>query len=171
VADWKDVCKPGQPAGGRVREDDVNSKDAPAAHDAGAPSPGILKFIREVVRGAPPSPTPQKPADFPSTTAVDTYPGHSAAEVHFEGRADDDYLMYKNNKGEDDPQRVFGDWLFDFCVTNCERYQIQGVIFGDHQWFSESNKGGGYGQIGPRMAHDHYNHVHVELNCDGAKMQ
>jgi hypothetical protein len=166
MADWKDVCKRGKPAGGRVREDDPNTKDGASAHDAGAPSPGILKFLREVVRGAPPSATPSKPDGFPNSTRVDTYPGRSAADVHFEGRAADVYINFKDNT-----QRPFGDWLFDFCIANCEQYQIQGVIWGDRQWFSEADKGGGYGKVGPRKEGDHNDHVHVELNCDGANMQ
>jgi hypothetical protein len=104
-------------AGRRVRADDVHGTDA-AAHDAGAPSSGILKFIREVVRGGPPSATPPKPDDFPGSTLVETYPGHSAADVHFEGRAADIYLDYT-----DAAQRPFGDWLFEFCVAKCETYQ------------------------------------------------
>jgi len=143
-------CLQTRPAGGRVREDDVHGTDA-AAHDAGAPSPGILKFIRDVVRGGPPSATPPKPDDFPGSTLVETYPGHSAADVHFEGRAADIYLDYT-----DAAQRPFGDWLFEFCVANCETYQIQGVIWGDRQWFSEAGTGGGYGKVGTRKQHDHY---------------
>jgi hypothetical protein len=39
------------------------------------------------------------------------------------------------------------------------------VIFGDRQWFSESHGG----KVFQRPQHDHYDHVHVELNCDGAR--
>jgi hypothetical protein len=157
---WKDVCRRGQPAGGRVRQDDVKRSDPPDAHDAGGPSPGILNFINDVVRSDPPWHTPEKPADFPTGCRVDTYPGYGASDVHFEGRAADIYISYTKPS-----EKVWGDWLFDWCVDNCKIYQIQGVIFGDRQWFSETHGG----QVSVRTPHDHYDHVHVELNCDGAQ--
>jgi hypothetical protein len=139
----------------------VRGSDPASAHDAGAASPGILIFIEDVVRGSPPWRTPEKPADFPNGCRVETYPGHSAADVHFEGRAADIYLNYNDPSG-----RIWGDWLFDWCVENCRIYQIQGVIFGARQWFSEVHGGVPF----PRTQHDHDNHVHVELNCDGAAL-
>jgi hypothetical protein len=156
---WKDVCKRGRPAGGRVRQDDVKRGDPPGDHDAGAPSPGILRFIREVVRATPNPNVPAKPDGFPETCTVQTYPGHQAADVHFEGRAADVFISYQK-----EDSRVFGDWLFNWCFQNCTVYNIQGVIFGDRQWFSESHGG----QVFTRPQHDHYDHVHVELNGDGA---
>jgi len=158
---WRDVCRRGRPAGGRVRQDDVNRSDPPSAHDAGGPSPGIVTFVQEVVRLDPPWRTPVKPADFPTGCRVETYPGHSAADVHFEGRAADVYLNYNDADG-----RRWGDWLFDWCVENCRIYQIQGVIFGGRQWFSEMHAGEPF----PRTQHDHDDHVHIELNCNGASM-
>ena len=159
---WRDVCRRGRPAGGRVRQDDVNRSDPPAAHDAGGASPGILIFIQEVIRLSPPWRLPEKPEDFPSGACrVETYPGHGAADVHFEGRAADVYLNYNDPSG-----RIWGDWLFDWCVDNCRIYQIQGVIFGGRQRFSETHGGLPF----PRMQHDHYDHVHVELNGDGAAL-
>lgn len=157
---WKDVCKRGNPIGGRVRQDDVKRKEHAATHNAGGPSPGILSFVREVVRGTPPWRTPEKPEDFPQSCRVDTYPGRGKADVHFEGRAADVFLNFRDPKG-----REWGNWLFDWCVQNCKIYQIQGVIFGDRQWFSETRKG----EIFARTQHDHDDHVHVELNCDGAR--
>jgi hypothetical protein len=157
---WKDVCRRGRPAGGKVREDDVKASDPLAEHDAGEPSPGILTFIQEVVRGNPPWRFPEKPDDFPTACFVETYPGRKVqSDVHLEGRAADVYLNWKDPDG-----RRWGDWLFDWCVDNCRTYQIQGVIFGDRQWFSEARGG----TVFPRTQHDHDDHVHVELNGDGA---
>ncbi len=159
---WRDICRPGRPAGGRVRQDDVNRSDPAAQHDAGGPSPGILIFVEEVVRRSPPWQYPAKPADFPNGCRVETYPGHAAADVHFEGRAADVYLNYNDPSG-----RIWGNWLFDWCVDNCRIYKIQGVIFGDRQWFSEVHGGAPF----PRTQRDHDDHVHVELSCDGAAMR
>ena len=159
---WHDVCKRGRPAGGKVRQDDVNGSDPPSLHDAGGPSPGLLIFINEVIRIDPPWRYPPKPDDFPSGSCrLDTYPGRGAADVHFEGRAVDVFFNYNDPKG-----RVWGDWLFDYCVENCRTYQIQGVIFGARQWFSETRGGIEF----PRGAADHYDHVHIELNGDGAAL-
>jgi hypothetical protein len=156
---WKDVCRRGNPAGGRVREDDVKTGDDPAGHDAGGPSPGIVRFLDEIVFNVPGWNDPPRPGDFPTNPRVETYPGHGAADVHFEGRAADIYLSYISPA-----ERVWGNWLFDYCVQNCSAYKIQGVIYGDRQWFSEVRGG----QEFPRPVADHYDHVHVELNCDGA---
>lgn len=158
---WRDVCVRGRPAGGRVRQDDVPRGAERTAHDARGPSPGILRFIREVVAGSP-SLAPQKPHTFPSGLRIETYPGtrHAFPDVHFEGRAADVYLSFRDPK-----QREYGNWLFDWCVANCRVYKIQGVIFGDRQWFSEMAGG----RILPRRDGEaHYNHVHIELNGDGA---
>jgi hypothetical protein len=161
---WRDVCRRGQPArGNTVREDDVRG-GAPAAHNAGGPSPGIVKFIQEVVRTTPFPNLPPKPNDFPVWCSVDDYPGQSAADVHFEGRAADVYLN-KNVAS----QKIAGDWLLDWCVANCQAYQIQGAIFDTRQWFSEKGEvlaNGGHPI--PYTGGDHWNHVHVELNGDGA---
>ncbi len=158
---WKDVCVRGRPAGGRVREDDIPKGDDPTLHNAGGPSPGILKFVDEVVRHVPPG-FPTKPIDFPVNCAVQTYPGYGAADVHYEGRAADVFFWYTKPA-----ERVFGDWLFDWCVANCETYLIQGVKFGERQWFSEMARG----MVVPlNDGGDHMNHVHVELNGDGAAM-
>jgi hypothetical protein len=157
---WKDVCVRGKPAGGKVRQDDVNKGDPPSQYNAGGPSPGILIFIDEVVRIPPPWQWPQKPSDFPSASCrIDTYPGKGKSDVHFEGRAADVFLDYTDSDG-----KRWGDWLFDWCVDNCKIYQIQGVIFGDRQWFSETKRG----VVFARDAKDHYDHVHIELNGDGA---
>ena len=153
---YHDVCVPGRPAGGRVREDDPHGS-IPAAHDAGGPSPGILQFVRDVVRNTPAFNYPPKPAGFPVGCRVDTYPGRSKADVHFEGRAADIYLDYAT-------QQAYGDWLFDWCVQNCDYFKIQGVIWGTRKWYSEVNGGREF----PYNGGDHNNHVHVELNCDGA---
>jgi hypothetical protein len=90
------------------------------------------------------------------------HPGRHNADVHLEGRAADVFLNY-----HDSTQRAFGDWLFDYCVANCERYKIQGVIFGRRQWYSEMNNGREFA----RTQGDHNDHVHVELNCDGANLR
>jgi hypothetical protein len=156
---YKNVCIVGSPAGGRVREDDIPGGASAAAHDAGGPSPGILKFIDEVVRALPNPNVPPKPTSFPPHVDVDTYPGRGNADVHFEGRAVDVSLNYSSQQAE-------GDWLFDWCVANCTRYRIQGVIFGPRQWFSEAAGG----SVTVRGKHDHFDHVHVELNCDGANL-
>ncbi len=74
----------------------------------------------------------------------------------------DIFLDYHDRSG-----RIWGDWLLDWCVWNCTIYKIQGVIFGGRQWFSETRGG----VIFPRTAHDHDDHVHVELNGDGAAMK
>lgn len=154
---YRDCCVRGRPAGGRVREDDIPSGAASSAHNAGGPSPGIVQFVQEVVRGVPFYNTPPKPAGFPSGCRVDTYPGRGNADVHYEGRAADVYIDYKT-------QQAYGDWLFDWCVTNCTYFHIQGVIWGPRKWYSEVNGGREFHYSGA----DHYNHVHVELNCDGA---
>lgn len=156
---WRDVCVRGRPAGGRVRQDDVPRGSLARDHDAGGASPGIERFIREVVIGTP-ALAPLKPKGFPSGLAVQTYPGRRHADVHFEGRAADVFLSFRDSK-----QRECGNWLFDWCVANCRVYKIQGVIFGDRQWFSEMAGG----RILPRRDGEaHYNHVHIELNGDGA---
>ena len=49
---WKEVCVRG-PAGGKVRQDDVNRSDPPLQHTAGGPFPLILLFIDEVIRLPP----------------------------------------------------------------------------------------------------------------------
>jgi hypothetical protein len=158
---WKDVCVRGKFAGGKVRQDDVNKGDPASAHNAGAPSPGILIFIEEVVRNPPPWQWPQKPSDFPSASCrIDTWPGMGNADVHYEGRAADVFLDYTDSDG-----KRWGDWLFDWCVDNCKIYQIQGVIFGNRQWFSETNRGVVFARDDGKK---HYNHVHIELNGDGA---
>ena len=157
---WRDVCVRGNPIGGRVREDDPHGTD-PKLHDAGGASPGIEKFIRDVVRTTPAINTPPKPSDFPTWVYVETYPGQGGPDVHFEGRAADVYL--DASKPTD---RVSGDWLFDWCVANCTIHKVQGVIFGQRKWFAEMS--GGVEQL--YLGGDHNNHVHVELNCDGAAL-
>jgi hypothetical protein len=157
---WRDVCVRGNPIGGRVREDDPKATD-PKLHDAGGPSPGIEKFIREVIRMTPMTNSPPKPSGFPVWVPIQTYPGYGAADVHFEGRAADIFLNV-NLPAE----KTAGDWLFDWCMTNCTIHKIQGVIFGRRKWFSEMK--GGIEQV--YNGGDHDNHVHVELNCDGAAL-
>ena len=161
---WKDVCVRGVPAGGKVREDDVPKGATHAAHDAGGPSPGIEKFIREVVRTTPYMDYPPKPADFPTWVLIQTYPGRSGpggADVHLEGRAADIFVW--STKAN---EKVWGDWLFDWCLANCRLYQIQGAIFGTRRWFVEAS--GGLETL--YTGGDHFNHIHVELNCDGAAL-
>ena len=160
---YHNVCRRGRPIGGKVRQDDVRllPGESLAQHNAGGASPGILRLIREVVRGTPGINVPPKPAGFPSGVRVDTWPGRGHADVHHEGRAADVFLDYKNAT-----QRSYGEWLFDYCVANCVRYGIQGVIYGPRQWFSEMHGG----RVFARGRKDHYDHVHVELNCDGANM-
>jgi hypothetical protein len=157
---WKDVCVRGHRAGGLVREDDPHGSE-PKLHDAGGPSPGIERFIRDVVRTTPVVNEPEKPENFPVWVKVETYPGQNAADVHFEGRAADIYLSF-----DDAAEKTAGNWLFDWCVTNCISYKIQGVIFGPRKWYSEM-KGG---VVQDYTGGDHNNHVHVELNCDGAAL-
>jgi hypothetical protein len=159
---YKDVCVCGNPAGGRVREDDPHGSD-PRTHDAGGISPGLQKFLDEVVSATPAINVPPKPLNFPPNVRMDTYPGRSAVDVHFEGRAADIFFSYV-----DPAQRVFGDWLFDWCVANCTIYKVQGVIFGKRKWFSELNQGKVNNDY---KAGDHNDHVHVELNCDGANLR
>lgn len=161
VMAWKDVCVRGKPAGGKVREDDIPNGAMKEMHDAGGPSPGIEKFIREVVRTTPLSNTPPKPADFPTWVNIQSYPGRGAVDVHLEGRAADIFLSVMIPA-----QKASGDWLFDWCVANCMTYQIQGLIFGTRRWFSEYH--GGVETV--YTAGDHNNHVHVELNGDGAAL-
>lgn len=158
---WKDVCVRGIPAGGKVREDDLPKNPQKDQHDAGDPSPGIEKLIREVVRSVPFPNTPAKPSDFPTGVLIQTYPGRGAPDVHLEGRAADIFVW--NTKPN---EKVWGDWLFDWCVANCVAYKIQGVIFGHRRWFSEYR--GGIETVYTDI--DHENHVHVELNCDGAAL-
>lgn len=165
---WKDVCKRGRAAGGKVREDDVKLKPGEKLfdHDAGEPSPGIEKFVREVVRLTPTPNVPPKPLDFPTSCKVETYPGRGNADVHLEGRAADVYLLTT-----DSVQKRAGEWLLDWCVANCVKYQIQGVIYNDRKWFSELTdvlRAGG--RAISRAPVDHTEHVHVELNCDGAAL-
>ena len=159
---YHDVCVVGTPAGGRVREDDPHGSNA-SAHNAGGVSPGLQKFLDEVVNATPTPNTPVKPLNYPATVRVDAYPGRGNADVHFEGRAADIFFNYN-----DTTQRSFGDWLFDWCVTNCTVYKIQGVIFGTRKWFSEVNQGAINTNY---QGGDHLNHVHVELNCDGANLR
>ena len=132
------------------------------AHNAGGPSPGILRFIREVIMNVPNPNVPRQPANFPKYQRIDHHPGRHRADVHLEGRALDFYIEYS-----DPDKRVYGDWLFDYCVINCVQYRIQGVIYGHRQWFSETNNG----QIVPHRDTNHENHVHIELNCDGANLR
>jgi hypothetical protein len=157
---YRDVCIRGRPAGGRVRQDDVPRGANPADHNAGGPSWGILGLIQGVIRDTPIPNDPPQPGDFPNDCRVDHWPGRGNADVHLEGRAVDAFFNYR-----DPTERVWGDWLFDWCVANCELYGIQGVIFGDRQWFSEMHGG----RVFPRQDGGlHYDHVHIELNCDGA---
>jgi hypothetical protein len=159
---YKDVCVCGKPIGGRVREDDPHGSN-PSSHDAGGISPGLQKFLNEVVNGTPNPNTPAKPLNFPAKVKIDAYPGRSAADVHFEGRAADIFFSYNDSTG-----RTFGDWIFDWCVANCTIHKVQGVIFGTRKWFSELNQG----RINTNyQGGDHLDHVHVELNCDGANMR
>lgn len=197
---YRNVCRRGQPGGGRVRQDDpaiiwdiiatfsaedqrkfnqlfrsnrdqfnyqmkqyrsTHQQQVRALipnHDAGAASPGILWFINQVVFNLYSPTSPPRPPGFRSVN-VQTYPGRRNVDTHFEGRAADIFFNYTNPE-----TRIFGDWLFDFCYENCQRYQIQGVIFGDRRWFSETMNGA----ITRQVQHDHYNHVHVELNYEGA---
>jgi len=141
-----------------VREDDVPRSDPPSSHNAGGPSPGILRFIHEVVDGTPQINIPPKPAGFRSRLN-DHYPGRGNADVHYEGRAVDVHLNYNSPV-----ERAYGDWLFAYCIANCQTFQIQGVIWGPRRWFSEAHNG----QVSPEQGPDHYDHVHLELNCDGA---
>jgi len=132
---WKDVCVRGHSVGGRVREDDPKGGDADS-HNAGGPSPGIEKFILEVVRMTPGVNTPPKPIDFPPNVFVDTYPGRGGIDVHFEGRgADVGFSVLVP------AEKVWGDWLFDWCVANCTIYKVQEVIFGTRCWFAEKDAG------------------------------
>jgi hypothetical protein len=159
---YKDVCVCGHAAGGRVREDDPRGSDA-ASHDAGGTSPGMLKFLAEVVNATPLNNVPPKPLNFPANVRIETYPGRSAADVHFEGRGADIFFNYA-----DTTQRTFGDWLFNWCVANCATYKIQGVIFGKRKWFSELHMG----KVNENyQGGDHLNHIHIELNCDGANLR
>lgn len=130
-------------------------------HNAQGASPGILRFIREIIENQPKYNIPPRPADF-YYKRIDTHPGRHHADVHLEGRAADVYYNYHNPD-----ERRMGDWLFDYCVANCHIYKIQGVIFGRRQWYSEMNGG----QVFPRTQGDHDNHVHIELNCDGANLR
>lgn len=123
-----------------------------ANHNAGGESPGIARLVRDIVRNVPAVNNPPKPSDFLTSVAVETHPGRCSTDVHFEGRAAD---VYFNVRYPD--QLRWGNWLFDYCVANCERYKIQGVIFGRRQWFSETRGG----QIFPRTQGDHDNHVHI----------
>lgn len=132
------------------------------SHNAEGASPGILRFINEVVRNTPPINAPPKPAGFLNHVRVETYPGRHNSDVHLEGRAADVYFNV-----HDERERLFGNWLFDYCVANCERYKIQGVIFGTRQWFSETRGGREF----LRTQGDHNRHVHIELNCDGANLR
>lgn len=158
---WRDVCVRGKLIGGRVREDQPPRGSDPKMHDAGAMSPGIEKFIREVVRSTPSANTPPKPSDFPAWVFVDGYPGRGNADVHFEGRAADIHLWSTKPN-----EKVWGDWLFDWCVANCTIHKVQGVKFGTRRWFSE--EAGGKETV--NTDGQHFNHVHVELNCDGASL-
>ena len=165
---WKDVCRRGRSVGGKVRQDDVRLAPGEkiSDHNAGGSSPGIEKFVSEVVRLTPTPNFPSKPFDFPVSCKVETYPGRGNADVHFEGRAADVYLLVS-----DAVQKRAGEWLFDWCVANCVKYQIQGVIYDHRQWFSEKpevTRAGG--RPIPYGGTDHWNHVHVELNCDGAAL-
>jgi hypothetical protein len=162
---WRDVCRRGRPAGGLVRQDDPGGGKL-EDHDAGGASPGILKFVREVVRMTPTPDFPPKPVSFPSGCLVQEYPGYGAIDVHYEGRAVDVYLDAGNLIG-----KASGDWLLDWCVANCRQYQIQGVIFDKRQWFSEKTEviAAGNRPI-PYAGVNHGNHVHVELNGDGAAL-
>ena len=156
---YKNVCVTGKPAGGRVREEDPKGT-VPSAHDAGGISPGLLQFIQDVVFGTPDPNMPVKPLNFPALVSIDDYPGARAVDVHFEGRAADIYFNYN-----DVTERTFGNWLFDWCVANCTVYLIQGVIFGKRKWYVEKDQG----KVDEKYTGgDHFNHVHVELNCDGA---
>ncbi len=128
-------------------------------HDAGGPSPGIERFIAGVIRNANLIALPPRPEGFPINVAVQTYPGRYRNDINLEGRAADIYFQYNNPK-----ERIYGDWLFDHCVQNSARYQIQVVIFGPRQWGSESNGG----RIMQRSSVDHYDHLHLEVNCGGA---
>jgi hypothetical protein len=161
---WKDVCKRGRPAGGKVREDDPKG-GVPKDHDAGGSSPGILKFVREVVRMTPTPNFPAKPAGFPAGCRIDDYPGRGGIDTHFEGRAVDVFLDAGNAA-----EKEAGEWLFDWCVANCRLHQIQGVIYDKRQWFSEKREVLAGGGPIPYAGGDHWNHVHVELNCDGAAL-
>src|SRR5437588_3226552 len=165
---WKDVRRRGRSVGGKVRQDDVRLAPGEkiSDHNAGGSSPGIEKFVSEVVRLTPTPNFPSKPFDFPVSCKVETYPGRGNADVHFEGRAADVYLLVS-----DAVQKRAGEWLFDWCVANCVKYQIQGVIYDHRQWFSEKpevTRAGG--RPIPYGGTDHWNHVHVELNCDGAAL-
>jgi hypothetical protein len=93
---------------------------------------------------------------------VQNYPGRGHPDVHLEGRAADIYLNFDNPE-----QRAAGEWLFEFLVHNCRHYGIQGVIYGDRRWFSEQR--GGVIQTNPPGG-GHRDHVHVELNLDGANL-
>jgi hypothetical protein len=160
---YRDVCRQGRPVGGRVRQDDVNGRDRAALHDAGGVSPGLVRFIEQVIRVSPMGRPPPKPHDFPSATVhLDTYPGRGHADVHFEGRAVDVFLHFDRPA-----DRIHGEWLFDWCVANAELHGIQGVIFGPRQWFSEKEGGA----VHPRPQRDHDDHVHIELNCEGANLR
>ncbi len=164
---WKDVCRRGRSVGGKVRQDDVRLAPGEkiSDHNAGGASPGIEKFVNEVVRLTPTPNVPPKLFDFPISCKVQMYPGRGKADVHLEGRAADVYLLTR-----DSAQKRAGEWLFDWCVANCLKYLIQGVIYDHRQWFSEKPevmRAGGpirYADL------DHSDHVHVELNCDGAAL-
>lgn len=162
---WRDVCKRGRPVGGKVRGDDPPSGGKREDHDAHGPSPGIQKFIREVVRMTPVPNFPPKPASFPTGCRVDDYPGRGAVDVHYEGRAADVFLNIHNAV-----EKESGEWLFKWCVENCRLYQIQGVIYDTRWWFSESKQVLSGGGPSAYYKGDHEDHVHVELNCDGAAL-
>jgi hypothetical protein len=104
---------------------------------------------------------PRSSAISPAPAAAST-PGRGNADVHYEGRAAVVFLDYTDSDG-----KTWGDWLFDWCVDNCRIYQIQGVIFGDRQWSSETKRG----VVFARDRKDHFDHVHIELNGDGATGQ
>jgi len=160
---YRPVGHRGRWNGGLVREDDPHLRDGEtvADHDAQGASPGIVWLIQRVVRTTPPG-SPQKPADFPCDCHVQTYPGRHHVDVHFEGRAADVFL--NSRKPE---QLRAGRWLFQFfqyCIEHCRTYKIQGVIFAGWQWFSEQN----HGMAFRRISDPHEDHVHIELNLDGA---
>ncbi|MCB1025496.1 MAG: hypothetical protein KDB79_13960 [Acidobacteria bacterium] len=128
-------------------------------HDAGGTSPGIERFVAEVIRNPSLIAVPPRPEGFPINVAVQTYPGRYRSDISLEGRAADVYFQFNDPR-----ERIFGDWLFDHCVQNCAKYQIQVVIFGSRQWGSEENGG----RIMRRISGDHFDHVHIEMNCGGA---
>ena len=93
--------------------------------------------------------------------------GGSNTSLHGVGRAIDVYIPADSSE-YNNADNAKGDIIANWLVENAEHIGVQYIIWDRTQWkgYASGRKDSCYGG-----AHDHQDHIHVELNHDGANMR